>query len=228
MQPNADTLTSPMCMYSDFTFTQHYIPNHHISDPMVPATYNSILWDSPMARSVWTKAREILDTIRLDLTASSYHEAIWELVNSDATDGDETEKLRSVTIQNVTIFALWVLYSADKKINELKQTDQVTNEKVDNLVRTVTENFERMVHDEISVLLHHRREIALNTKITIDGRATTTFSEREKVPQRLKFTVINLDKLTTSQIDLFELIWQDLVEFTNQSLAVLPFRREPP
>ena len=41
----------------------------------------------------------------------------------------------------------------------------------------------------------------------IDGRATTTFSEREKVAQRLKFTVINLDKLTTSQIELFKLIW---------------------
>ena len=191
------------------------MPNHHISDPMVPATYNSILWDSPMARSVWTKARETLDTIGVDLTALSYHEAIWELVDSDATDGDETEKLRSVTKHNLTIFALWVLYLEDKKIHELKQTNQLTNEKVDNWVRTVTENFKRMVHDEIRLLLHHRRKIAINTKIMIDGRATITFSERDKAMQRPTFTVKNLDKLTTSQIDLFKSIWQDRDSFYN-------------
>ena len=73
---------------------------------------------------------------------------------------------------------MWVLYSADKTINELKQTDQLTDEKVDNWVRTVTENFERMVYDEIRLLLHHKREISINTKIMIDGRATTAFLER--------------------------------------------------
>ena len=86
-------------------------------------------------------------------------------------------------------------------MNLNKQTNQLTDEKVDKLIRTVTENFQRMVNDEISLLLHHEREMAINAKIMIDGRATTTFSEREKVAQRLKFTVINLDKLTTSQID---------------------------
>ena len=84
-----------------------------------------------------------------------------------------------------------------------------------------------MVHDEISLLLHHRREMALTTKTMIAGRATTTFSDRDKAMQRLTFTVINLDKLTTSQIDLFKLIWEDLVDFPNKSLVVLPFRREP-
>ena len=97
---------------------------------------------------------------------------------------------------------------------------------VDNWVRTVTDKFERMVHHEIRLVLHHRREIATN--IMIDGRATTAFSEREKAMERLKFNPINLDKLTTSHIELFRLIWHDLVEFTDQSLVVPPFRREPP
>ena len=34
----------------------------------------------------------LLNKIHIDLSASSYHEAIWELVNTDATDGDETDK----------------------------------------------------------------------------------------------------------------------------------------
>ena len=54
------------------------------------------------------------------------------------------------------------------------------------------------------------------------------FNEREKVIERLKFVPLNLDKLTESQIDLFKSIWHDLVQFTNQSLVVPPFRREPP
>ena len=99
---------------------------------------------------------------------------------------------------------------------------------VDNWVGMVNDKFERLVHDEIRLVLHHRREIAINTKIITDGRATTAFSEREKAMERLKLNPINLDKLTNSQIQLFRLIWHDLVEFTDQSLVVPPFRREPP
>ena len=76
--------------------------------------------------------------------------------------------------------------------------------------------------------IQHRREVALNNKVVIDGRATMAFNEREKVIERLKFVQINPDKLTMSQMDLFKSIWHDLVQFTNQSLVVPPFRREPP
>ena len=78
-----------------YTFSQHYIPHHHIPDPIVPATYTWILWESPIAKFVWTSAKAILNLIDLDLTASSYHEAIWELASKNATDGDETEKLKA-------------------------------------------------------------------------------------------------------------------------------------
>ena len=76
-----------------------------------------------MAKSVWTLAKLILNRIDLDLTASSYHEAIWELVNNNATDGDETDKLKLMAKQNIIVFALWSLYSADKKKS---QTDEPT------------------------------------------------------------------------------------------------------
>ena len=61
-----------------------------------------------------------------------------------------------------------------------------------------------------------------------DGRATVAFNEREKVIERLRFTTIHLDKLDANQMDFFKSIWSDLVEFTNQSLIIPPFRREPP
>ena len=186
------------------------------------------MWDSPIAKSVWTLAKLILNRIDLNLAASFYHEAIWELVNNDATDGDETDKLKLMAKQNTSAFALWSLYSADKKINNLKQTNQLKDATIDNWVRTVTNNFERLVHDEIWLVLHHRREIAIRAKIIVEGRVTVAFNEREKAIERLKFITINLDKLDASQMDLFKSIWSDLVEFTNQSLIIPPFRREPP
>ena len=114
VQPNADILVSPVRIYSDYTFSQHYIPRHHIPNIIVPTTYSWILWDSPMVKSVWTLAKLILNRIHLKLAASSYHEAIWDLVNNDATDGDETDKLKLMAKQNIIVFALWSLYSADK------------------------------------------------------------------------------------------------------------------
>ena len=186
--------------YSDYTFSQHYIPYHHIPNPIIPATYTWILWESPIARSVWTSARAILNRIDLDLTVSSYHEAIWDLANDDATDGDEPEKLKRIAKQNITVFALWALYSADKKINDLKQTSQLTDEIVDNSIHDVTDKFERLVYDEIWLLLHHRREIAIHKKVVIDDITIAAFNQREQVIKRLKFTVINHDKLTFSQM----------------------------
>ena len=92
----------------------------------------------------------------------------------------------------------------------------------------MTDKFERLVHDEIRMVLHHRREVALTSKIIVDGRSMVTFNEREKVIERLRFVVINPDKLTVSQMDIFKLVWHDLVQFVNQSLVIPPFRREPP
>ena len=52
-------------------------------------------------------------------------------------------------------------------------------------------------------------------RTVIDGRAIATFNQREQVIARLKFTVVNHNKLTASQMEIYTLIWHDLVEFTN-------------
>ena len=77
-------------------------------------------------------------------------------------------------------------------------------------------------------MLHHRRGIAIHVRVVIDDRATAAFNERDKVIERLKFTTINLDKLTPDKMQIFKLIWHDLVQFIYQSLVIPPFRREPP
>ena len=225
---NSDILMSPVCIYSDHIFSQYFIPHHHIPNPMVPATYTWILWESPIARSVWASATYLLNRIGLNLTASSYHEVVWDLAANDVTNGDETEKLKCIVKQNITVFVLWTLYSSDKRINDLKQTNQLTDEKVDNWIKDVTTKFEKLVYDEIWLLLHHRREIALHMKILIDDRPLAAFNQREQVFERFKFTMIDHNKLTADQKEIYSLVWHDLVEFVNQSLVIPPFRREPP
>ena len=84
------------------------------------------------------------------------------------------------------------------------------------------------MYDEIWLLLQHRREIALHMKTVIDDRPVAAFNQREQVFERLKFTVIDHDKLTTNQKEIYLLVWHDLVEIVNQSLVIPPFRREPP
>ena len=115
------------------------------------------------------------------MSAFSYHEAIGDLASNDATDGDETDKLKLIAKQNIIVFAQWSLYSANKSINNLKQTNKLTDEAVDNWVGTVTDRFERLVHYDIRMVLHHRREVALSTKVTIDDGAMAAFNEREKI-----------------------------------------------
>ena len=84
------------------------------------------------------------------------------------------------------------------------------------------------MYEEIWLLLHHRREIAIHMKIVIDNRTIAAFNQREQVIERLKFTVIDHDKLTTNQKEIYSLVRHDSVEFVNQSLVIPPFRRDHP
>ena len=56
-------------------------------------------------------------------------------------------------------------------------------------------------------------------KILIDDRALAAFNRREQVFERFKFTVIDHNKLTEDQKEIYSLVWHDLVEFVNQSLV---------
>ena len=60
-------------------------------------------------------------------------------------DEQEVVRLKALTKQNLITYALWVLYSADKQINHLKQTDQLTDQIMDGRILTITNNFLKLV-----------------------------------------------------------------------------------
>ena len=99
------------------------------------------------------------DQIDLDLTASSYHKAIWDLVNNDATDGDETEKLKSIAKQNITVFALWTLGPVSDSVlgrqenQRTQQTNQLTyeSEKVIERLDFTTINLDKLTASQIEL-----------------------------------------------------------------------------
>ena len=85
--------------------------------------------------------KDVLKSINIDMNASSYYDAILSLNDPLACEGDEVMRLKAITKQNLTFHALWTLYSADKKIDNLKQTDQLTYEMIDGWIQTATNNF---------------------------------------------------------------------------------------
>ena len=164
------------------------------------------------------------------MQANSYQEAILLLERLSIVTDDQTAKLRAVITQNLIVYALWVLYCGDKRINELKGKEELTDSKIDNWIEYIVSNFSILVTQEVKLLLYHRRELALTSKkMKSDSKKLiASYTEREKMIARLSFVPIVLDKLSASQIDLYKEIWYDLVEITNAALAVRPFCREPP
>ena len=133
------------------------------------------------------------------MQANSYQEAILllerlSIVNS--TD-DHIAKLRAVITQNLIVYALWVLYCGDKRINELKGKDELKDTTIDNWIEYIVSNFSKLVTQEVKLLLYHKRELALTCKkMKSDSKKLIgRYTGREKMIARLSFTPIVLDKL---------------------------------
>ena len=157
------------------------------------------------------------------ITFNSYQEAIKSLEDPNTNDDDELNQLRTVIEQNLVVYALQVLYSADKTINTLKQQKQIKDELIDSWPQTIMYKYTMLIKEDIQLFLYHKRELALNkTKSRGDVRVKC-FSEREKIIERHKFTSINLNKLSSEQQVLYTTIWKDLAEVSNSALIVRPF-----
>ena len=182
------------------------------------------MWDSQRAQHIWAECKRIAQ-IGITTTCNSYQEAIRSLEDPNTNDDDELNQLRTVIKQNLVVYALWVLYSADKSINTLKQQKQINDEVIDAWPQTIMYKYTMLIKGDIQLLLYHKRELALN-KATSRGDTNVKcswFSEREKMMERHKFTSINLSKLNNEQQVLYTTIWKDLVEVSNSALTVRPF-----
>ena len=108
----------------------------------------------------------------------------------------------------MVVYALWVLYSADKSVNTLKQQKQINDELIDSWPTTVMFKYTILIKEDIQLLLYHKRELALNKrKSSGDSNAKCSrFSEREKIMERHKFTSIKLNKLNDEHKSLYTTI----------------------
>ena len=85
------------------------------------------------------------------------------LVNPD-TEQDPVNKLNIIIQQNIKVLALWVLYTADKQINTLKQNNELNDKLIDKWPTKVLSNFLSLVQDEVKLLLHHHTDLLLEAK----------------------------------------------------------------
>ena len=89
------------------------------------------------------------------MQANSYQEAILLLERLSIVTDDQTAKLRAVITQNLIVYALWVLYCGDKRINELKGKEELTDNKIDNWIECIVSDFSILVIQEVKLLLYH-------------------------------------------------------------------------
>ena len=181
------------------------------------------MWDSQLAQHIWAECKRILAQIGITITFNSYQEAIKSLEDPNTNDEDELNQLRIVIKQNLVVYALWVLYSADKSINTLNQQKQITDEVIDAWPQTIMYKYNMLIKEDIKLLLYHKRELALNKTKGRGDNKVKCFSERDKIIERHKFSNINLSKLSNEQQILYTTIWKDLVEVSNSALTVRPF-----
>ena len=162
--PGSKVLISDICIYCEYRFSDDYIPKFAKNTTTHTTTYQWILWDSPIAQSVWKQCKLVLQDINIQMQANSYQEAILLLERLSIVTDDQTAKLKAVITQNLIVYALWVLYCGDKRINELKGKEELTDSKIDNWIEYIVSNFSILVTQEVKLLLYHRRELALTSK----------------------------------------------------------------
>ena len=226
---DSNILTSSMCLFSTYRFSQGYTPKYHklyFTPEEAIATYEWVLWKSQVATALWQECKQVLFKVGITLSVGSYHDAITAL-QDNIDDNDEVNKLRAIIKQNLITYCLWTLYTADKKIHEFKQLNQISDELIDTWPLYVIDNFTSLVRNDIKIMLYHKRELDMTKKIVtiVNGnKKTPCFNGREQIMVRHGSSRIKLDQLTAEQILLYKTIWKDLIEITSSSLVVKPFR----
>ena len=234
VSPNdTERIVSHTCIYSSHTYDPNYVPSWHKGVSNNSATYQWVLWDSPIAKLVWKECKLILSSLGLNLNLNSYHNSILNLMLNPDPDQPSLSNIRAIIAQNLQVFALWVLYTSDKEINTLKQNNKLDDKTIDEWPQHVLSHYLRLVQDEIKLLPHHDQDLQIKAKRAdpITGRKKPVFDAREQQLKRISLPIINLEHLSDEHTYLYSQTWcalDALVEITNGALVVKPFRREPP
>ena len=72
---------------------------------------------------------------------------------------------------------MWTLYTAERKINEAKLKDELTNEMIDDWPCNVPTKFQLLVKDEIRMPLFHKTQIDVSRKFQVGNKWKSCHSE---------------------------------------------------
>ena len=145
---------------------------------------------------MWRECKTILHAIKIPFNCDSYYSAILALDDPNLQHADEEVKLRAIIKQNLTTYSLWTLYTAERKINEAKLKNELTDEMIDDWPGNVTAEFQLLVKDEIRMRLFHKRQIDISRKFQVGNKWKSCHSEREKYFIRSSYTFIDTGKLS--------------------------------
>ena len=223
-------IVSQFCEYSEWNFA-YLTPTGYNPKTLTgkakgitlkPATYDHILWTGPIARSLWSEANRFLDTMQIPFTMTHWRDVLKFIEKTKHPTRNQHIYIAIITTVIV------VLYSQEKKLNDLIGSEEIDDETIDRWNDTCLSRLRTQLVRQAFQLPTIMELIKMNTTRTVNGKDVPIYTQRDK-HMRPPVDVYRVT-LTPALIQAYQETWiqTKLVEITNGMLNFSPYRREPP
>ena len=155
LDPNGQKTVPKYCIFQQHNFDQSYKPKYPKITNDTIATYEHILWDSPVAKNVWSLAKKILDNLHIPYVINTWKDIFKTL------DGDHKQvigDIRLIIKHNILITTIYSLYASYKKLTDLKINDKLTDPDIDMYPIKTVHHFQFQVRNLIYLTPSYARE----------------------------------------------------------------------
>ena len=119
------------------------------------ATYEHILWDSPVAKKVWSLAKMIPDNLHIPHVINTWKDIFKTL------DGDHKQviwDIRLIIKHNIVITTIYSLYASHKRLTDLKINDNLADSDIDMQPIKTAHHFQFQIRNLIYLTPSYARE----------------------------------------------------------------------
>ena len=174
-------IVSQFCEYSEWNFA-YLTPTGYNPKTLTgkakgitlkPATYDHILWTGPIARSLWSEANRFLDTMQIPFTMTHWRDVLKFIEKTKHPTRNQHIYIAIITTVIV------VLYSQEKKLNDLIGSEEIDDETIDRWNDTCLSRLRTQLVRQAFQLPTIMELIKMNTTRTVNGKDVPIYTQRE-------------------------------------------------
>ena len=220
--PDGHKTVPKYCIFQQHKFDQGYRPKYPKVTNDTIASYEHILWDSPVAKNVWSLAKKILKDLNIPHVINSWKDIFKTL------DGDHKQvidDIRLIIKHNIVITTIYSLYASYKKLTDLKINDKLIDLEVDMYPIKTIHHFQYQIRNLIYLTPSYAREAKKKARDN-QGRLIRDARKQAMAPT----LDLGYDPLSDANLQLYRKIWipAGYVEIKDKKLIVNPMPIEPP